>query len=71
MTDTKRLEDVIRERGLKKGYVAEQIGLSRAGFMNCVNNRAEFKASQIFALCQLLGIDRDERDAIFFAPDGV
>ena len=71
MTDTARLNDAIKKKGLKKGYLAERIGLTRQGFSNCLNNRAEFKASQIQTLCEELDIkDPAERTAIFFAPLG-
>ena len=70
MTDSKKLEKIIKDSGYKKGFIAEQVGLSRAGLCNCINNRAEFKASQINALCELLSIDTGQRNAIFFAVDG-
>lgn len=72
MTNTEMLEKVIREKGLKKVFLAEKIGLTPAGFYNCLNNRAEFKASQINILCDLLGIeDLQTKEAIFFAGFGV
>lgn len=67
MTNKKLLEEAIKAKGLKKSFLAEKIGLSAAGFYNCLNNRAEFKASQINTLCDLLGIvDLAEKEAIFF-----
>lgn len=71
MTDTALLEQAIKDSGLKKSYIAQQVGLSRAGLCNCINNRSEFKASQINALCNLLSIDLAQRNRIFFAPKGV
>ena len=71
MTNKALLEDAIQKSGLKKKHIAEQIGLSRVGFNNCLNNRAEFKASHIHALCQLLDIKPEQREAIFFASFGV
>ena len=71
MTDTKMLEQIIKASGFKKAFLAEKIGLTPAGFYNCVNNRAEFKASQINILCKLLGIDAETKDAIFFVNFGV
>lgn len=72
MTNKELLEKAIRDNGLKKSFLAEKIGLTPAGFCNCLNNRAEFKASQINTLCELLGItDLSTKEAIFFAPDGV
>ena len=72
MTNKELLEQAIREKGLKKSFLAEKIGLTPAGFYNCLNNKAEFKASQINTLCELLGItDLVEKEAIFFADFGV
>lgn len=71
MTNTKMLEKAIKDSGYKKGFIAEQVGLSRAGLCNCINNRAEFKASQINTLCTLLKLDQTQRSAIFFACGGV
>lgn len=71
MTNTKLLEDAIDRSGLKKGKIAERLGISRAGLINLINNRAEFRASQIMALCDLLSLTTAQRDAIFFAVGGV
>ena len=71
MTDTVLLEKKISESGKKKGYLAEKVGLSRAGFRNCVTNKAEFTAYQIEVLCEELNIiSLQERFAIFFAKVG-
>ena len=71
MTNKELLEEVIRDKGLKKGFLAQKIGLTPAGFYNCLTNRAEFKASQINTLCELLGIeDLALKEAIFFAEFG-
>ena len=71
MLNTELLEKKIKESGKKKAFLAKKIGLSYAGFRNCLLNRAEFKASQIKALCDELGITSlKERDAIFFANIG-
>lgn len=71
MTNKELMEKAIKAKGLKKKFLAHKIGLSPAGFCNCLNNRAEFKASQIDTLCDLLGIvDLAEKEAIFFADFG-
>ncbi len=71
MTNTELLEKKIQESGLKKGYLAQKCGLSRAGFRNCVTNKAEWTASQIDILCEELVISSlREKDAIFFAKCG-
>ena len=68
MTNSELLEKKIRESGKKKGFLAKKVSLSLAGFYNCCNNKAEWKASQIDVLCDELNItDLNERQAIFFA----
>lgn len=71
MTDTELLEKKISDSGKKKGFLAEKVGLSRAGFRNCMINKAEFTASQIDILCEELNITSlKERFTIFFAKVG-
>lgn len=71
MTNTRLLEEAIRRAGVKKGFLAERIGVSRATFCALLRNETEFKASQIRVLCEILGIqDPAEMEAIFFAPGG-
>lgn len=71
MTNTELLERRISDSGKKKGYLAEKVGLSRAGFRNCMTNKAEFTASQIDILCAELNITSlKDRFAIFFAKIG-
>lgn len=68
MTNTELLEKKIAEAGKKKGYLAEKIGLSGAGFRNCITNKALFNSSQIKILCEELNITSlKEKEAIFFA----
>lgn len=68
MTNVKLLEEKIRQSGLKKGFIAERLGISRATFRALLNNQTEFKAGQIRVLCELLDIqDEDTMIAIFFA----
>lgn len=69
MTNTELLEKKISDSGYKKSYIAKAIGLKSAfGLANKINNKTEFKASEINALCDLLKIESpEERDAIFFA----
>ena len=70
MTNTELLEQKIKESGKKVSYLAEKVGLSYAGFRNCVTNKAEFKATHIHILCDELGIDLKEMKRIFFAKHG-
>lgn len=70
MTNTHLLNEKIAASGLKKAYLAERCGLTRAGFYNCCNNRSEFRTSHVVILCEELGIDDpEEKEAIFFAKN--
>ena len=67
MTNQKLLEEKIEKSGKKKSYLAKKCGLSRAGFRNCVTNKAEFKTSHVDTLCIELGITSlREKESIFF-----
>ena len=68
MTNSKLLQKKIDESGLKKGFIAENLGISTAWLKKKVNGKAHFKAYEIQILCDLLGIvDLEEKDEIFFA----
>ncbi|GLC80215.1 hypothetical protein [Lacrimispora brassicae] len=70
MTDTVRLNDEIKRSGLKKGWIAAELGLSAYGFWRKINNENQFKAGEIKALCKLLKVTSlKKRDEIFFADD--
>lgn len=68
MTDSKKLRDLIEKRGLKLKYVAECLGLSSYGLSLKIDNKQEFKTSEVAALCDLLGIESlAQKEAIFFS----
>ena len=48
-------------------FIAKQLGLTAYGFSLKVNNKSEFKASEMTILGKLLKISAKDRDAIFFA----
>lgn len=67
MTNTELLRVKIEESGLKYDYLAKKLGITRFALANKINNRNEFKASEIPKLCAELNIKSSkERDAIFF-----
>jgi DNA-binding Xre family transcriptional regulator len=66
MTDTYELEKVIRQSGLTKKQCASELGLSEQGFLLKLNNKNEFKASEIDKLCQILHLPDN---SLFFVKD--
>lgn len=68
MNDTKAIKDLIGRKGLKMKYVAEYLGLSPYGFQLKIENKQEFKTSEVAALCELLEIKSlEEKESLFFA----
>lgn len=71
MTNGQLLEEKIQQSGLKKAFIAEKIGVTPNTLTALLNNKAEFKASQICAICKVLNISDDaEVKAIFFGKNG-
>ena len=66
MTDTYELEKRIRMKGLTKSKVAEMLGLTLYGFDLKCKNRNEFKASEISRLSDLLELNPEDFQKIFF-----
>ena len=67
MTDTQKLKDIISMSGLKYKFLAESLSLTPYGLMNKIENRTEFKASEILTLCNILGITSlKDKEKLFF-----
>lgn len=67
MTNTTMLEKYIEDSGYKKSFIAKQIGISSYALSLKINNKSEFKGTEMTIISKLLKIDSKTRDAIFFA----
>ena len=68
MTDTVKLNQRIHDSGLKKGHIANALGINASTLSRKINNELDFNTREIVALCELLGISKlKEKEAIFFA----
>lgn len=68
MTNSKLLRELIDEKGFKLKYVAEKLGLSPYGLQLKIDNKQEFKTSEIAVLCDILEITSlKKKEEIFFA----
>ena len=68
MTNTQLLLDYIDNSGLKRNYIARMLGITTYSLAQKIHNIREFKASEIYTLCKVLGISSpDSINAIFFA----
>lgn len=62
----KLLEEVIRSSGLKKGYIADYIGITPQSFILKSTGRREFRQSELAKLKSVLALTDDQMNAIFF-----
>lgn len=69
MTNSKKLRALILERGFIQEQVAAHLGITTASLNYKINNKREFKASEIHALIELLEIKDEDVNGIFFALD--
>lgn len=67
MTDSKKFEIALIERGKTKKDIAELLSLSLQTIYNKINNIVDFKGKEIVAISEFLKLSPKERDAIFFA----
>ena len=68
MTNSELLQERIQISGLKKSEIMKQTGIKAyATLRSKVENRSEFTASEIQRLCEILNINYEDREAIFFA----
>ena len=67
MTDKQALFKAIERKGFFKKHIAFALNISYQSFLNKVNGRSEFTASEIEKIKNVLGLTDIERNAIFFA----
>ena len=67
MTDSKMLQSTISSSGYKLSFVAKKLGITYQALFNKINNNSEFKATEIFALSELLKLNAEQQKNIFFA----
>lgn len=65
MTNTEKLRELIKQSGYKKAAIAEYLGITTYSLQLKLENKREFKASEIRALCDMLKISNDMIPDIF------
>ena len=60
------LKKIIKEKGLKTGYLAEKLHLSYTSLKNKIRGEVEFKTTEIALLKEELGLTNEEISSIFF-----
>ena len=66
LTNTELLRKRIDQSGYKMSFIAQKLKLSYQGLLNKINNKSEFKASEIQVLSDILALSDNDKAAIFF-----
>ena len=66
MTDSAMLAAKISDCGYTLSQIAAELGITRQGLWKKINNRSEFKQSEIEKISNLLNLDTDTNREIFF-----
>ena len=66
MTNTRLLEQKIKDSGLKLTYIADRLGVVWITLRRKLDGESEFKQSEIVVLKDLLHLTDEEIKAIFF-----
>lgn len=64
--DRELLESYIDKNGLKKTFIVEKLGISRAAFDKKVKGVIPFRASEIYVIKDLCKIGEDDTAKIFY-----
>lgn len=67
ITDTKMFRKAVEDSGLKYKALAKRVGITPYGLQRKIDNDNQFKAGEIAAISEFLGLSVEQRDAIFFA----
>ena len=70
MVDTEKLNELISQSGLKKGFIAKELNISFSTFWRKCTNEFPFTAPEVNKLCKLLDINSLKlQKEIFFTDD--
>lgn len=67
MTDRELLKSLISKSGLKRSFIAEQLGITYQGFKLKLDGKNEFIESEMRTLSDILKLNKTDRERIFFA----
>lgn len=67
MTNVPMLKEAIDNSGLKRKYIAGQLGLSYQGFLDKIRGKTEFVGSEIVLMKDLLRMDEKTVNEIFLS----
>ena len=67
VTNGKMLKEIAKAKHITLQSIADAIGVSRQGLFKKIENRSEFKASEVMRISELLDLSEKQKKQIFFA----
>ena len=67
--DVELLDKAIEKSGLKIGYIADALGITRQAFDMKRKGKTAFRKSEIYVICDLLKITDDNQKTQIFFPE--
>ena len=67
MTNGKLLKEIAKAKQITLQELAEALGLTRQGLSKKIENRSEFRVSEVSKLAEILGLSEKQKQEIFFA----
>ncbi len=67
MTNGKLLKEIAKTKQITLQELAEALGLTRQGLSKKIENRSEFRVSEVSKLAEILGLSEKQKQEIFFA----
>lgn len=67
MTDGKLLKEIAKAKQITLQEIADAVGLTRQGLSKKIENRSEFRVSEVAKISKLLGLSEQQKQNIFFA----
>lgn len=67
MTNGKMLKEIAKARHITLQELANALGLTRQGLFKKIENRSEFRVSEVVKLSEILELSEKQKKEIFFA----
>ena len=67
MTDHVKLQEIVKNSGLKKSFIAEKMGITYQGYIKKESGKSQFLANEIAVLKDLLRLTNKEVTDIFLS----
>lgn len=66
MTNSALFREAVAKAGIKYKFLAKTLGITPYGLQKKIENRSEFKASEIYLVSETLNLSEADRNSIFF-----